>query len=277
MVLFSCSLILADRFSNFVEKPKALLSSGLYVIHFSANLPNNGFQWVSSFFSTQKYLSDRILDLESRLLFQSTGMEKMASLIEENNRLRELLGSAAKSQDSVLVSEVIGIDPDPIRQNILIDKGETDGVFEKQTVIDSSGLVGQIIEVSKQYSRIMLVTDLNSFVPVAVLRNNLRLMVQGTGMSGKLQLLHVNPTADIRVGDLLISSGLGERFPPGYPVGLIEAIDYVEGRPFVDVTATPKSELHRSQNLLLVFSENLASVAENKQSPLEVLDFSDQK
>ena len=98
----------------------------------------------------------------------------MASLIEENNRLRELLGSAAKSQDSVLVSEVIGIDPDPASQNILIDKGEADGVFKKQTVIDSSGLVGQVIEVSKQYSRIMLITDFNSFVPVAVLRNNLR-------------------------------------------------------------------------------------------------------
>ena len=130
-------------------------------MHYSANLPNNAFQRISSFFSTKKYLSDRILDLESRLLSRDTDLEKMASLIEENNRLRELLGSAAKSQDSVLVSEVIGIDPDPASQNILIDKGETDGVFEKQTVIDSSGLVGQVIEVSKQYSRVMLITDLN--------------------------------------------------------------------------------------------------------------------
>ena len=169
------------------------------------------------------------------------------------------MGSAAKSQDSVLVSEVVGIDPDPVSQKILIDKGETDGVFEKQTVIDSSGLVGQVIEVSKQYSRIMLITDLNSFVPVAVLRTNLRLMLQGMGMSERLQLLHVNPTADIRVGDLLISSGLGERFPAGYPVGTIEAIDYVEGRPFFEVTAAPRSELDQSQHLLLVFSENSAS------------------
>ena len=262
-----------DRFTNVLEKPKVLFSSGLYVMHYSANLPNNAFQRITGFFSTQKYLSDRILELESRLLFLDTDLEKMASLIEENNRLRELLGSAAKSQDSVLVSEVIGIDPDPISQNILIDKGETDGVFEKQTVIDSSGLVGQVIEVSKQYSRIMLITDLNSFVPVAVLRNNLRLMLQGMGMSEKLQLLHVNPTADIRVGDLLISSGLGERFPAGYPVGLIEAIDYVEGKPFVDVTAIPKSGLDRSQHLLLVFSENSARVVENKQAPLKVPGF----
>ena len=273
--MLSCSLVFVDRFTNFTEKPKLLLSSGLYVIHYSANLPNNAFQRISSFFSTQKYLSDRILDLESRLLSLDIDLEKMASLIEENNRLRELLGSAAKLQDSVLVSEVIGIDPDPRSQNILIDKGETDGVFEKQTVIDSSGLVGQVIEVSKQYSRIMLITDLNSFVPVAVLRNNLRLMLQGMGMSEKLQLLHVNPTADIRVGDLLISSGLGERFPAGYPVGLIEAIDYVEGRPFVDVTAIPKSGLDRSQHLLLVFSENSVSIAENGQAPLEISRFAD--
>ena len=80
-------------------------------------------------------------------------------------------------------------------------------------------------------------------------------MLQGMGMSEKLQLLHVNPTADIRVGDLLVSSGLGGRFPAGYPVGSIEAVDYVEGRPFLDVTATPNSRLDRSQHFLLVFSE----------------------
>ena len=275
MILLSLLLLLTDRFSNFIEKPKVYLSSGLYFIHYSANLPNIAFQRVSTFFSTHKYLSDRILDLESRLLFLGTDLEKMASLIEENNRLRELLGSAAKSQDSVLVSEVIGIDPDPASQNILIDKGQADGVFKKQTVIDSSGLVGQVIEVSKQYSRIMLITDFNSFVPVAVLRNNLRLMLKGTGMSEKLQLLHVNPTADIKVGDLLISSGLGERFPAGYPVGSIKAIDYVEGRPFLDVTATPKSGLDRSQHLLLVFSERAATSSEKVKSTLESPDSGD--
>ena len=276
-MLLSFLLLLVDRFSNFIEKPKVFLSSGLYVIHYSANLPNTAFQGVSSFFSTKKYLSDRIIDLESRLLLLDTDLEKMASLIEENKRLRELLGSAAKSQDSVLVSEVIGIDPDPAGQNILIDKGETDGVFKKQTVIDSSGLVGQVTEVSSDYSRIMLITDLNSFVPVAVLRNNLRLMLQGTGISEKLQLMHVNPTADIRVGDLLISSGLGERFPAGYPVGSIEAIDYVEGRPFLDVTAAPESGLDRSQHLLLVFSENSARFSEKTQSALKPSDSSNQR
>ena len=258
-----------DRFSGFIEKPKIYVSSGLYFIHHSANLPNIAFQRISTFFSTHKYLSDRILDLESRLLFLGTDLEKMASLIEENKRLRELLGSAAKSQDSVLVSEVIGIDPDPASQKILIDKGEADGVFKNQTVIDSSGLVGQVIEVSNKYSRVMLITDFNSFVPVAVLRNNLRLMLKGTGLSEKLQILHVNPTADIRVGDLLISSGLGERFPAGYPVGVIEGVDYVEGRPFLDVTAIPKSGLDRSQHLLLVFSERARIFSEKAQSTLE--------
>ncbi len=262
-------LLLADRFSNFIERPKIYVSSGLYFIHYSANLPNLAFQRISTFFSSHKYLSDRILDLESRLLFLGTDLEKMASLIEENNRLRELLGSAAKSQDSVLVSEVIGIDPDPASQNILIDKGEADGVLKKQTVIDSSGLVGQVTEVSKQYSRVMLITDFNSYVPVAVLRNNLRLMLKGTGVSEKLQLLHVNPTADIKVGDSLISSGLGERFPAGYPVGSIKAIDYIEGRPFLDVTATPKSGLDRSQHLLLVFSERTTIASEKEKSTSE--------
>ena len=100
-------------------------------------------------------------------------------------------------------------------------------------------------------------------------------MLQGMGMSEKLQLLHVNPTADIKVGDLLVSSGLGERFPAGYPVGVIETIDYVEGRPFVDVTATPSSGLDRSQHLLLVFSEKSASVAEDRQASIEASGLAD--
>ena len=256
MVLLSFVLLSTDRHADFLDKPRFLISSILYPIHATANLPHKVIQMTENVFASREYLQERVLFLEGKVLVIEAEIQKMASLAAENNRLRQLLGSAAKIQEDILVAEVIGTDPDPMQQSVLINKGRIHGVFEKQSVIDSQGLLGQIIEVSDRYSRIMLVSDTNSFVPVSVARNNLRLMLQGGGISRTLKLMHVNATADIKIGDLLISSGLGDRFLPGYPVGLIEKIEYVEGKPFAAVTALPSAKLDRSRYVLLVFSKS---------------------
>ena len=256
MLLLSFVLLSIDRYTDFLDKPRFLISSILYPIHAAANFHNKAFQMSENIFASREYLQERVLFLEGKILLIDAEIQKVASLEAENNRLRQLLGSAAKVQEDILVAEVIGIDPDPMRQSVLINKGRIHGVFEKQSVIDSQGLLGQIIEVSDRYSRIMLVSDANSFVPVSVARNNLRLMLQGGGISGTLTLMHVNATADIKIGDLLISSGLGERFLPGYSVGVIKKIDYVEGKPFAVVTALPAAKLDRSRYVLLVFSKS---------------------
>ena len=256
MLLLSFVLLSTDRYADFLDKPRFLISSILYPIHATANFPNKVIQMTENVFASREYLQERVLFLEGKVLLIDAEIQKMVSLEAENNRLRQLLGSAAKVQEDILVAEVIGIDPDPMRQNVLINKGRIHGVFEKQSVIDSQGLLGQIIEVSDRYSRIMLVSDENSFVPVSVARNNLRLMLRGGGISQTLTLMHVNATADIKVGDQLVSSGLGERFLPGYPVGLIQKIDYVEGKPFAVVTALPRAKLDRSRYVLLIFSKS---------------------
>ncbi|MDA0272469.1 MAG: rod shape-determining protein MreC, partial [Proteobacteria bacterium] len=173
----------------------------------------------------------------------------------ENNRLRDLLGSAAKLQDNVLVAELVGVDPEPERLEVMIDKGSADGVFLGQPVLDAEGLMGQVIEVSVFVSRVLLISDVLHSVPVQVARSNLRLIAQGTGVTRQLELLHVQDTADIRVGDLLVSSGLGDRFPVGYPVGVVNSITHDRGKPFAVVTATPSALLDRSRHVLLVFTE----------------------
>ena len=200
-------------------------------------------------------MQTRLTELEQEQILLRAKTEKMAALTAENNRLRNLLGSAAKLQDNVLVAELIGIDPDPNRHEVIVDKGSNHSVFVGQPVLDAEGLLGQVVSVSPLSSRVLLISDQSHSVPVQVVRSNLRLIAQGSGALGQLDLMHIQETADIQTGDLLVSSGLGDRFPTGYPVGVVSSIEYDPGKPFALATATPSALLDRSRHVLLVFSE----------------------
>lgn len=206
-----------------------------------------------------------IEQLGQELLKDKARLQKMKALTVENIRLRDLLGSAVRLEDKVYIAELIGVNPDPDKSEILIDKGRSDGVFVYQSVLDAQGLIGQVIEVGSITSRILLISDQRHLVPVQVARNNLRLIVQGTGRTDEVDVLHVQDTADISLGDLLLSSGLAGRFPSGYPVARVISIDHDPGKPFATVRAKPTAFLDRSRHLVLVFPEN-KETAKNKTS-----------
>ncbi len=201
-------------------------------------------------------MREKIALLEEDLLLLRAKTEKMAALTAENNRLRDLLGSAEKLQDNVVVAELIGVDPDPGKHEVVIDKGTSDGVFIGQPLLDAKGLMGQVVGVSRYSSRVLLISDPSHSVPVQVARSNLRFVAQGTGAMSRLDLMYVQNTADVRTGDLLISSGLGGRFPVGYPVGIVNKVEHRGGKPFSSVTAIPSALLDRSRHVLLVFTED---------------------
>ncbi|MDC6451138.1 rod shape-determining protein MreC, partial [Pseudomonadales bacterium] len=146
---------------------------------------------------------------------------------------------------------------------VIIDKGTSSGVFVGQPLLDAQGLMGQVIEISPYTSRVLLVSDQTHSVPVQVNRSNLRLIARGSGVTRQLELLHVQDTADIRVGDLLVSSGLGDRFPVGYPVGLVNKVEHDPGQPFALVTAIPSARLDKSRHVLLVFADDSLTGAPN--------------
>lgn len=220
----------------------------------TADLPGRAVRQVEHILTTRDDMQARIDFLEDEIRLLRAKTEKMASMSAENNRLRDLLGSAAKLQDNVLVAELIGLDPDPEKHEVLIDKGHREKVFVGQPVVDAEGLMGQVIEVSLMTSRVLLISDQSHSVPVQVNRSNLRLIARGTGDSF-LELVHVQATADIKVGDLVVSSGLGDKFPVGYPVGVVETIERDPGQPFVRVLARPTAHLNRTRHVLLVFTE----------------------
>ena len=221
-----------------------------------ADLPGRGAREAGQILSSREDMQSYIVGLEEDLRLLQAKTEKMASLTAENNRLRDLLGSAAKLQDNVLVAELVGVDPDPEKHEVIIDKGSRDAVFVGQPVVDAQGLMGQVIEVSLVTSRVLLISDESHSVPVQVVRSNLRLIAEGTG-SGLLQVMHVQDTADIKTGDLLVSSGLGRAFPVGYPVGVVSRVEHDPGKPFALVTAVPSAHLNRTRHVLLVFTEEL--------------------
>ncbi|MBU2323899.1 MAG: rod shape-determining protein MreC, partial [Gammaproteobacteria bacterium] len=146
-------------------------------------------------------------------------------------------------------------DPNPFTHRILIDKGERDGVFLGQPVLDASGLMGQVVEVMPYAARVLLLTDVTHSIPVQVNRNGLRAIATGTGNPERLELRHVADTADIKEGDLLVSSGLGQRFPAGYPVATVTEVIHDSGQPFAIVRAVPTANLNRSRYMLLVFTD----------------------
>lgn len=181
--------------------------------------------------------------------------QQLASFEADNARLRALLNSTALLRDDVLVGEIIGVSPDPVRHQLVLDKGDEAAVYNGQALIDAKGLMGQVVEVSTTTSRVLLITDPTHSVPVQIDRNGVRAVAEGIGSLDQLAIHHVAATTDIRVGDLLITSGLGGRFPIGYPVALVSAVERNPGEAFAQITAAPTAALDRARHVLLVFSE----------------------
>lgn len=189
------------------------------------------------------------------LLLQAK-LQQFDALRSENMRLRDLLGSSFKIGDRVLIAELININLDPYRQQIMVNKGVNSGAFIGQPVLDAHAIVGQVIHVTAETSTVLLITDASHALPVQVNRNGLRTIIKGTGFIDQLKLPYFANDADIRVGDLLVTSGLGGRFPPGYPVAEISEIQNKAGQPFVLAIAKPKAYLQRIQEVLLVWTLN---------------------
>ena len=192
--------------------------------------------------------------LETEILVYKAQLQRMAELSAENLQLKSLLNGAELVKNSVLVAELVGISPDPFHHNITINRGSSDNISEGLAVIDGEGLMGQVVEVFENHSRVLLITDSRHALPIYNLRNNVRGIIEGSGDFQRLRLRHVSPTQDIQVGDTLLSSGLGGRFPSGYPVGTVNAINKDPGQAFIEVSVTPAAKVDRSLRLLVVFT-----------------------
>ena len=224
-------------------------------IQWVVTVPGQVYNWGATISLSHAEMRDEIATLRARSLVMERKVQQVVSLSAENTRLRELLNASARIQAKVLAAEIIGVDPDPFSHQVIINKGTKDGIYVGQPVLDAHGLMGQVIEANLLYCRVLLVADGNHAIPVQVSRNGVRAIAIGSGNLDKLQLVYVPDTADIQVGDLLESSGLGQRFPTGYPVGVVVSVEHDPGQQFAIVTAKPSAQLDRSRHVLMVFNQ----------------------
>jgi rod shape-determining protein MreC len=258
LTVLSIALMVVDARFEALKPLRSQLGMLLTPLYYVADLPVRAWDTLYLQLTSRADLIAENERLRAEALLAKRKLQKLAALTEQNVRLRELLNSSELLDEKVLVAELIGIDPNAFSQRILIDKGERDGVFLGQPVLDATGLMGQVVEVMPFTSRVLLITDVSHSLPVQVNRNGLRAIASGTGNSDWLELRHVSDTADIRVDDIIVSSGLGQRFPAGYPVGRVTYVNRDSSQPFAEVRVEPTAQLNRSRYLLLVFSPESA-------------------
>ncbi|WP_404369526.1 rod shape-determining protein MreC [Marinobacter sp.] len=245
-------IILDARFGK-LDSVRSALGTAVAPVVWMGNAPGQFTDWMGSLFMSRDDLLEVNATLEARLLILERRALKYAALAQENNELRRRLNAAAALDDRVILAEVVGVSPDPFSHEVIINKGSRNGLSVGQAILDADGLMGQVRQTSSFTSRVLLISDSSHAVPVEVNRNGLRAVLLGNGKVNRLELVHVPDTADIREGDVLISSGLGGRFPRGYPVAEVVSIDKEPGEPFMTIEARPLAQLNRSQMVLVVF------------------------
>lgn len=242
-----------DHRQGHLESVRSVLSALVYPVQYAVNLPVQAGRWISTSVVTRKMLLDENRRLREDQLLLNSRLQKFNILDAENRRLRELLESSVRLGERVLIAELIAVEMEPFRRQIIINKGQREGVYDGQPVVDANGIMGQINHVGPFSSSVLLITDPSHALPVQINRNGLRGIVVGTGQDNTLLLENMPTNSDISQGDLVISSGLGRRFPRGYPVGTIDKIYMKPGEAFAHVMVTPSAKLGQSQEVLLVW------------------------
>jgi rod shape-determining protein MreC len=251
-------IMFMDHRQHHLETIRSGLSILIYPLQYAVNIPSRITQWADTGLSTHGTLVEENRTLKAQVFEQQTRLLKFASLESENQRLRELLQSANRGWERVQIAELLAVDLDPFRRQMELNKGSNDSIFEGQPLLDAHGVMGQVIRVNAFSSTAMLITDPSHAIPVQVNRNGLRAIALGTGASDELDIPHIPNNADIEVGDLLISSGLGQRFPPDYPVAEVVSVERDPREPFARITARPAARLEQAREVLLVWPQEQA-------------------
>ena len=252
-VALSTVLMVMDHKYNNLESLRAGLSLVVYPLQQVIELPGTVSDWFGESLSTRRKLQEENDSLRTQQLMQKVQMQKLASLEAENIRLRELLDSSFEVGEKVLIAELMSVNLDPYKHQIVVNKGELHDIYPGQPLLDAKGVMGQIVHAGPYSSTAVLITDTSHAIPVQVNRTGLRTIALGSGAINRLELPYIPNNADIRPGDLLITCGLGGRFPPGYPVATVTAVQHDPGLTFSQVVATPMAELNRSREVLLVW------------------------
>lgn len=255
-------MTLDHRFQH-VDQLRAGLSLIVYPIQYMVNMPSDMGNWASDAFKTRKTLQEENLDLKTKNRLLKAELQKFNYVKTENLHLRALLKSSKKFDSRVLIAELLSVDLDPYKRQVVINKGSVDEVYVGQPMVDAQGVMGLVTNVGLYSSTALLITDPNHSLPIQLLRNGLRAIASGTGAPNRFELENIPNNSDIKVGDEFVSSGLGCVFPTGYPAGRIVEINTDPSLPFAEVIVEPAAALSRSREVLLVWPNDDTATENN--------------
>ncbi|MCP5090962.1 MAG: rod shape-determining protein MreC [Gammaproteobacteria bacterium] len=267
LVLFSIVLMYLDHRQNHLDAVRKGLGAAVYPIQLIVDAPVRLWVWLGEATTSRNDLQLEVGRLKAERLLTNARLQRLTALEAENARLRALLEARSQVRDEIRVAEIMAVDANPYEHNLVIDIGSTDGVYDGQAIVDAEGVVGQVIETGLMMAQAVLISDTDHALPVEVNRNGLRTIAVGTGEIDRLDLPFLPNNADIRAGDLLVTSGLGGAFPAGYPVAVVDSVTRIPQEPFADVTAKPAAALDQVREVMLIWSAPAAAVAPEDETP----------
>lgn len=253
LILLSAALMTLDHRGQHLAQIRSALMVATYPIQLVAAVPARVVDGVRTLIRGREDLAQTVDSLKAERLQMSSRLQTLESLEAENERLRLLLGASRRAAERVLAAELLEVSSAPFSRRIMLGRGKQDGVYVRQPVIDAFGIIGQVTQVAPHISRATLITDPSHAIPVLVSRNGLRAIAFGTGEADNLAIRYLTPGADIREGDLLVTSGMGGTFPPRYPVARVEKITTDPNEAFIKVNAKPAAQLNASKQVLLIW------------------------
>ncbi|WP_425480845.1 rod shape-determining protein MreC [Montanilutibacter psychrotolerans] len=251
---FAVVLIVLDHRGGWVNRTRQQASLLVQPLWTVAGWPGRVAGKLYEDAGTMAQLTEENRRLRTEALVNQARMARLQTVASDNARLRGLLDAAQRGRLDAQLAPILDIDLDPTSQRLVLDAGRRNGVLAGQSVIDAGGLVGQVIQVQPTHATVLLLTDPAHAVPVAVVRNGVRLVAYGRGRSDSLALESVPLSSDVKVGDVLVTSGLGGRFPPGFPVGTVTALRPDESRAFLVGDVRPAAQFDRGRDVLLLRS-----------------------
>jgi len=256
LAILSFGLMVADHRQHQLAVIRSWFSAIVYPIQWAVQAPLAAWNSVRDSLATRAQIESDNVRLQADNLVLRLKQLRYDALEQENQRLRAAHESSARIVQRTLVAEIVRVDLDPFRQRVLVNKGSRDGVFRGQAALDANGIFGQVTRVGPVSAEIILISDPEHAIPVQVNRTGARTIALGTGRSGQLSLPYMPQNSDVVAGDLLVSSGLGGVYPPGYPVGKITEVGRDPSQPLLSVAAEPLAALDRDSEILLAWFDS---------------------
>lgn len=254
-LVFSIFLMFSDYHYRYLDSVRSGFSLVVSPIQYAVDYPVRVIGWVQSLVSAKKALIDENMQLRYQQTMLEAELQKLVIIQKENSLLKELLLTSSKAKMRAMAAQILAVDTSDARQIVVLNKGKRDGAYAGQPVLDAKGIMGQVIDVGPMTSTVLLISDSKSAVPVRNNRTGERAILVGNNSIDQLSLINLPKTSSIHPGDVLVTSGLGRRYPEGYPVGRVEKVNSIPGEDFVKVMVRPVALLNRNRLVLLIWPD----------------------